>query len=317
MLRALLERDIVPDLVLGTSVGALNGALVARDPELARGRPAHRAVARAAEQHATCTATGRCARSAGPCRTGTHLYSAEPLRERLGEEFGDLTFEELPVRFQCARPASSAPPSTGSPRAAVVDAVVASAAVPGPAAAGRGRRRALPRRRHRELDPGRPRGRARRRPGLRAPGRPDRPAADACRAGRGRWPGCPSRSPGGTGSTARWPSCPTASTAHVLPGRRHVGARRLAAGATATSPAVQAPHRRDVRRHARPTSTSTGCERAIWVSGGSCVAPAVVALTVLIWMTLPAVAARRGGALARRARAAGGRCGCCGWCCCT
>ena len=32
MLRALFERDIVPDLVLGTSVGALNGAMVAREP---------------------------------------------------------------------------------------------------------------------------------------------------------------------------------------------------------------------------------------------------------------------------------------------
>ena len=32
MLRALLERGIVPDLVLGTSVGALNGAMVARQP---------------------------------------------------------------------------------------------------------------------------------------------------------------------------------------------------------------------------------------------------------------------------------------------
>ena len=34
MLRALLEREITPDLVLGTSVGALNGAMVARDPTL-------------------------------------------------------------------------------------------------------------------------------------------------------------------------------------------------------------------------------------------------------------------------------------------
>ena len=34
MLRALLERDVIPDLVLGTSVGALNGALVARQPDL-------------------------------------------------------------------------------------------------------------------------------------------------------------------------------------------------------------------------------------------------------------------------------------------
>ena len=34
MLRALLEHDIVPDLVVGTSVGAINGAAVASDPTL-------------------------------------------------------------------------------------------------------------------------------------------------------------------------------------------------------------------------------------------------------------------------------------------
>ena len=35
MLRALAERDIVPDVVLGCSVGALNGAGFAADPTLA------------------------------------------------------------------------------------------------------------------------------------------------------------------------------------------------------------------------------------------------------------------------------------------
>ena len=35
MLRALFERGIQPDLVLGTSVGALNGALVAAEPSMA------------------------------------------------------------------------------------------------------------------------------------------------------------------------------------------------------------------------------------------------------------------------------------------
>src|SRR3989337_1568829 len=34
MLRALLERDIVPDLIVGTSVGAMNGAAVAAAPDL-------------------------------------------------------------------------------------------------------------------------------------------------------------------------------------------------------------------------------------------------------------------------------------------
>src|SRR6266516_3086840 len=34
MLRALIERGIVPDLVVGTSVGALNGAAVAAEPTM-------------------------------------------------------------------------------------------------------------------------------------------------------------------------------------------------------------------------------------------------------------------------------------------
>ncbi len=36
MLRALLERGIVPDVVIGTSVGALNGAVVATDPVISQ-----------------------------------------------------------------------------------------------------------------------------------------------------------------------------------------------------------------------------------------------------------------------------------------
>ena len=35
MLRALLEREIVPDLIVGSSVGALNGAFIAADPSTA------------------------------------------------------------------------------------------------------------------------------------------------------------------------------------------------------------------------------------------------------------------------------------------
>lgn len=34
MLRALLESGVVPDLVIGSSIGAANGALVAEDPTL-------------------------------------------------------------------------------------------------------------------------------------------------------------------------------------------------------------------------------------------------------------------------------------------
>lgn len=131
MLRALLERDITPDLVLGTSVGALNGALVARQPELA-------VVERMTELWRTANQAGREVYGDRPLRTvrravstGTHLYSAKPLQRRLAEELGDTRFEDLPVRLQvCAASIERAAEHWFS-SGPVVDAVVASAAVPG------------------------------------------------------------------------------------------------------------------------------------------------------------------------------------------
>ena len=209
MLRALFERDIRPTSSSALRVGALNGAMVARDPSLAVIDRLDRAVAggrRAREVYGDRPL--RTVRRA--VATGTHIYSPKPLRQRLAEEFGDLRFEDLPVRVPgAARPASSAPPSTGSTparwsrRSSPAPPYRACCRPPR-------RRRALPRRRHRQLDPARPGRPARRRRGLRAPGRPDRPAAHGAPQGRGRWPGCRSRSPGGTGSPASWPSCPTA-----------------------------------------------------------------------------------------------------------
>lgn len=131
MLHALLERDLTPDLVLGTSVGALNGAMVARQPDLG-------VVDRLLELWGMAGEAGKEVYGDKPLRSvrravssGTHLYSAEPLRQRLEDELGDLTFEELPVPFEvCAASIERAAEhwfTTGR----VVDAVVASAAVPG------------------------------------------------------------------------------------------------------------------------------------------------------------------------------------------
>ena len=116
MLRALLEREIVPDLVLGTSVGALNGALVARQPDPAViERLTDLWVATARSRDVYGDSPLRTVRRAVP--TGTHMYSSAPLRQRLEDELGDVTFEDLPVRWASARPASSGRPSTGSPPA--------------------------------------------------------------------------------------------------------------------------------------------------------------------------------------------------------
>ena len=130
MLRALLERGIRPDLVLGTSVGALNGAMVARDPSLA-------VIERLTELWLEVSST-RHVYGDRPLRTvrramatGTHIYSAKPLRERLAEEFGDQLIEDLPVRFQVCAAHIERAAEHWFDRGPLVEAVVASAAVPG------------------------------------------------------------------------------------------------------------------------------------------------------------------------------------------
>jgi NTE family protein len=129
MLRALFEIEVTPDLVLGTSVGALNGAMVARDPTPG-------VIERLTELWQD-TSTAR-AMSDRPLRTvrravasRTHLYSADYIQERLVDEFGDATFEQLEVRFQvCAASIERAAEHwfTSGP---LVPAIMASAAVPG------------------------------------------------------------------------------------------------------------------------------------------------------------------------------------------
>ena len=131
MLRALLERDIVPELVLGTSVGALNGAMVARQPDLA-------VVQRLTELWRDASQSRREVYGDRPLRTvrraestGTHIYSAKPLTQRLTEEFGETTFADLPVRFQVCAASIERSAEHWFDSGRVVDAVVASAAVPG------------------------------------------------------------------------------------------------------------------------------------------------------------------------------------------
>ena len=226
MLRALFERDITPDLVLGTSVGALNGAMVARDPDASVIAQAHRAVAAAPRSE------GADVYGDSPLRTvrravstGTHLWSATPLKQALVDEFGDLTFEELPVRFQVCAASIERAAEHWFDSGPVVDAVVASAAVPGllpPAKVGD----------EHYLDGGIvnsiPLGRAVQLgavPGVRAPGRPDRPAADGAEAALGGRPGLLRDRPPA-------PVQPRAGRAarerrgHVLPARGTSGKRR-------------------------------------------------------------------------------------------
>ncbi len=130
MVRALFERGVRPDLVLGTSVGALNGLVVASDPSL-------EAIDRLLELWRSVSETNdvygdRAWRQVSRAvRTGTHLHSAEPLRERLEKEFGGVCFHELAVEFQCCAASIERAAEHWFTDGPVVPAVMASAAVPG------------------------------------------------------------------------------------------------------------------------------------------------------------------------------------------
>ncbi len=131
MLRALFEHDVTPDLILGTSIGALNGLVVATDPGPAS---VDRLLALWADVAETNSVYGdpawkqfsRAVRSGG-----THLYSISPLRARLDQEFGDLRFEDLAVPFQCCAASIERAAEHWFASGPVVPAVLASAAVPG------------------------------------------------------------------------------------------------------------------------------------------------------------------------------------------
>jgi NTE family protein len=129
MLRALLERAIVPDLVLGTSVGAINGAAVAADPTT-------RGVERLGGLWRDIGGGGAFAgsvlrRARTLARTRTHLHASGPLRARLTAALGTARIEDLPVAFQCVAASIERASEHWFADGPLVDAVLASAAVPG------------------------------------------------------------------------------------------------------------------------------------------------------------------------------------------
>ena len=130
MLRALLEAGITPDLIVGTSIGALNGALLATEPSVGvieRLESLWRAAADSREIYGE----GPVAQVRRAVRSRTHVYSAQPLRDRLGAELGGAHFEHLAVPFQCVASSIERAAEHWFSTGPVAPAVMASAAVPG------------------------------------------------------------------------------------------------------------------------------------------------------------------------------------------
>jgi NTE family protein len=99
MMRALLEHDIKPDLIVGCSVGAINGAGLAEDPTLAGALRLER-LWRALDGKELMPA-GWLPNPVAIARRGEAIHESQGLRRHLEQTLTARTFEELAVPFQC------------------------------------------------------------------------------------------------------------------------------------------------------------------------------------------------------------------------
>jgi NTE family protein len=129
MLRALFRAGFRPDVVVGTSIGAVNGALVASDPtEAVTGR----LVRLWSSPEAAAVYGDSIARQVRRFAARTHLHSPLPLRSLLTAELGaGATFEDLKVPFRCCAASIERAAEHWFDSGPLVDAVMASSAVPG------------------------------------------------------------------------------------------------------------------------------------------------------------------------------------------
>lgn len=129
MLQALFEAGVTPDLVVGTSVGAINGAAVAAHPSADVVAELERAWASPAAGAVYGDAWVRQVQRLA--RSRTHLHDPAPLRELLASMIGaDTTFADLAVPFAVCAASIERAAEHWFDSGPVIDAVLASASVP-------------------------------------------------------------------------------------------------------------------------------------------------------------------------------------------
>lgn len=128
MAMALAETDIRPDMVFGTSIGALNGAVLCSGDLQDRAHDLERA------WHALAR-TGVLqerlwGRLLNMARHGTHLHSNRGLRNLILDWVPQRTFEELPIPFECSAACIETSSESWFDSGPLVDAILASCAAP-------------------------------------------------------------------------------------------------------------------------------------------------------------------------------------------
>ena len=128
MLRALLERRIAPDLVLGCSVGAVNGAVIASDPSLAMvGRLQDLWRGMAGEG---VLPSGLMPTTFSLARKGVAIHDNANLRRVLELGLPVQTFEELVLPFSCVAAELEEGRETWFTNGPLIEPILASAAIP-------------------------------------------------------------------------------------------------------------------------------------------------------------------------------------------
>lgn len=128
MLQALQAAGLQPDLIVGTSVGAINGAMVAADPD--------NGAQRLGDAWSAIDRDGLLGSSSLRClprlvRTRRHLFSPEGLQTLIRGHLDVETFEELDARFVAVATAAVSGTAATLASGALEPALLASTAIPG------------------------------------------------------------------------------------------------------------------------------------------------------------------------------------------
>lgn len=129
MLRALFEAGVAPDLIVGTSVGAINGAAVAHNPHLSVVQTLEHAWASPTASAVYGESWPRQLRRLATSKT--HLNDPAPLRSLLENIVGaEARFEDLQVPLAVCAASIETAAEQWFDTGPVIDAVLASASVP-------------------------------------------------------------------------------------------------------------------------------------------------------------------------------------------
>ncbi len=129
MLRALTERGIVPDLVVGTSIGAINGALYAASPDV----PGVNALEEdwRSLEFRDLFPGNLWDRTKAAVQQRTYLHANDHLRAWLTQRLSVTSIEDLAVPFECVAARIEDSTEHWFTTGPLIDALLASSAVPG------------------------------------------------------------------------------------------------------------------------------------------------------------------------------------------